>query len=148
MHLHADDFFHHVVGGYVEPWLPEAQEQNEAVMRAVFASSRSFWEDGYDVVLDGVVGPWFLPALQAAVPSEMPVDYVILLPELAVVQHRVASRPGHGFDDPDATRHMHEDFERVRLAWGRHVIDSSATTAEDVTDLVLAGVREGRFRLG
>jgi hypothetical protein len=148
VHLHADDFFHHVVGGYVEPWLPEARAQNEAVMRAVFASFVSFWHDGYDVVLDGVVGPWFVPALLAAVPSEMSVDYVILLPELRVLHARVASREGHGFRDQAATEHMHGDFARERSAWQRHVLDTSETTPDEVLAQVRDRLDEGALRLG
>ncbi len=147
VHLHADDFFAHVVGGYIEPWLLEAKAQNEAVMRAIFAALASYWEDGYEVVLDGVVGPWCLTSLDHRLPRRMPVDYVILLPTLETAQHRVATRTGHCFTDEAATAHMHQDFESARVAFERHVLDNTALAPAQVADAIRAAATSGRFRL-
>ncbi len=147
VHLHADDFFAHVVGGYIEPWLPEAKGQNEAVMRAIFAAFVSYWEDGYEVVLDGVVGPWFLPSLDHQLPDRMPVHYVILLPTLETVQHRVATRAGHGFTFQAATAHMHGDFQSARSSFERHVLDTTTLAPGDVIDAIRGEIPSGRFRL-
>jgi adenylate kinase family enzyme len=37
VHLESDSFFHFIRAGYVEPWKPEAHEQNTTVMRIVAA---------------------------------------------------------------------------------------------------------------
>jgi len=136
-----------VVGGHIEPWLPEAKAQNEAVMRTIFAAFVSFWEDGYEVVLDGVVGPWFLTGLDGRLPALMPVDYVLLLPDLKTVQHRVATRTGHGFTDEAATTQMYQDFESARSGFERHVLDSTGLTPAQVAEEIRDATASGRFRL-
>lgn len=146
-HLHADDFWQHVVAGYVDPWLPEAHAQNEAVMRAVFAAMSSFWQDGYAVVLDGVVGPWFLDALRRATPTGMEVEYVILRPALAVALERMASTRGHGMTDVAAATHMHRQFASVG-EHERHVVDSSLLTPEEVVATIGARRSARQFHLG
>ena len=136
LHLHADDFWHHLVQGYIEPWLPEAHQQNEAVMRAVLASATCFWRDGYQVVLDGVLGPWFLPTLWEATPRDMEIDYVVLRPTLADALERVQTRQGHGFRDEAATRHMYAQFQDLPEPYERHVVDTSQQSAESTTAMI------------
>ena len=136
VHLHADDFWHHLVQGYIQPWLEEAHQQNQAVMRAVLASAISFWQDGYQVVLDGVLGPWFLPALWEATPRDMEIDYVVLRPTLSDALERVQTRQGHGFRDDAATRHMYAQFQDLPEPYEGHVVDTSSLSAESATALI------------
>jgi predicted kinase len=147
VHLHADDFWRHVVGGYIEPWLPEARHQNDAVTRAVFAAMVSFWSDGYAVVLDGVFGPWVAETLKAAVPSAAGVDYVILRPSLTVVTERVESRVGHELKDMAAVTHMHGQFTMIEPMYERHVLDTSTRTPAEIVAAVQDGRTRGIFRL-
>jgi hypothetical protein len=135
--------FAHLVGGYIEPWLPQATVQNEAVIRAIFAAFASYCEDGFEVVLDGVVGPWFLTSLDHRLPSRMPVDYMILLPTLETAQRRVAGHTRHGFTDEAGTAHMHQDFESARAAFERHVLDSTALAPGRVADAIGAAATSG-----
>lgn len=147
MHLHADDFWHHVVVGYQQPWLPAAAHQNEAVMRAVLAAMASFWSDGYAVVVDGVIGPWFLDSLRAAGPGRIEVDYVILLPSLAVSLARVRTRTDHEMKDLAATEHMHNEFSCWLPEYERHVIDTSDMTPTEVVDEVVERRAQDVYRL-
>ena len=59
VHLHTDDFYTYVRKGFVAPWLPAAQAQNIAIMNALAASAAAFAVGGYEVLVDGIVGPWF-----------------------------------------------------------------------------------------
>ncbi len=136
VHLHADDFWKHLVKGYVEPWLPEAHKQNEAVMRAVLASATSLWRDGYHVVLDGVLGPWFLPSLWETTPLEMAVDYAVLRPTLSEALHRIRMRQGHGFRDEAAAARIHAQFRDLPAGYERHVVDTSGLSAERAAALI------------
>ena len=77
----------------------------------------------------------------------MPVDYVVLLPDLETVQRRVAERTGHGFTDASATTRMHQQFAAAGAGLERHVLDSTSLTPAEVLGAVQAGVQTGRFAL-
>jgi cytidylate kinase len=133
--VHGDDFFGYLRRGRVEPWLPEAHEQNRLVLQAAAAAAGRFATGGYAVVHDGVVGPWFLPDFAAASGlSEL--SYVVLLPPEEECLRRVATRTGHGFTDVDAARHMYRDFARAGLD-APHVLDLG-----DPPSAVVAAVRD------
>jgi hypothetical protein len=106
----------------------------------------SFWADGYAVVVDGVVGPWFLDVLRTSTPKLMTLDYVILLPALEVVVRRVGTRAVHPMRDLAATEHMHGQFAAIGDEYVRHVLDSSLTPAELVRQID-EGRTTGRFHL-
>src|SRR4051812_50171020 len=62
----GDAFFAFVSGGWVEPWLPDARQQNEVVLRAAASAAGRFVAGGDTGGFDGVVGPWFLPRFSGA----------------------------------------------------------------------------------
>ena len=63
VHIHNDDFYHYLSKGAIPPYLPESNEQNKVVMEAVFSAAESFAHNGYDVIVDGIIGPWFIGPL-------------------------------------------------------------------------------------
>jgi cytidylate kinase len=104
----GDDFFGFVRRGAIEPWLPEAREQNAAVIEAAATAAGRL--AGYcDVIYDGVVGPWFRDAFLEHSGLDR-LHYAVLLPPLTTCLDRVRTRTGHGFTDPAATEHMWRDF--------------------------------------
>ena len=40
--------------------LPESNEQNLIVIEAFLEAAKRYARGGYDVIVDGIVGPWFL----------------------------------------------------------------------------------------
>ena len=67
VHLHTDDFYdRYIKSGYILPWLPESQKQNETVTKAIAATAAAYAEGGYLTVIDGIVGPWFLAPFREA----------------------------------------------------------------------------------
>ncbi|WP_181725445.1 hypothetical protein [Nocardia gipuzkoensis] len=66
VHLTTDQFYRSIRSGFVLPFLPAAHRQNEVVIDAIVATVTTFARGGYDVVVDGIVGPWFLPPFRAA----------------------------------------------------------------------------------
>ena len=62
--IDGDGFFRSVRSGWIPPWRPEADPQNQTIIRAIGAASRPFAEAGYATIVDGVIGPWFLPVLR------------------------------------------------------------------------------------
>lgn len=65
--IRTDDFFHYLKKGAIPPHLPESNAQNGVVIEAFLETAKRFVRGGYDVYVDGIVGPWFLePWLGAA----------------------------------------------------------------------------------
>ena len=144
--VRGDDFFAFVSGGWVAPWLPEARQQNEVVLRAAAAAAGRFAAGGYTVVYDGVVGPWFLPLFTAATGLDG-LSYAVLLPSEPECLARVAARSGHGFTDADATRRMHQEFARAEVD-PRHVLADPAGPPAAVAGCILDRLDEGALRYG
>ena len=59
-HMHTDDFYHYLSKGEIPPYLPESNEQNLIVIEAFLEAAKRYARGGYDVIVDGIVGPWFL----------------------------------------------------------------------------------------
>jgi adenylate kinase family enzyme len=145
VHLHADDFWRCIRQGSLEPWLPAADEQNRTVIDVVAAAAAGYAKGGYQVVLDGVVGPWFLDRLLATLRSAgVRVHYVILRPAQAVAVDRAIGRGAGALTDPEPIQHMYREFSGL----GRYegcVIDSSRQSPEQRADAVMSAVRERRM---
>ena len=45
---------------YKRQHLPESQEQNLVVVEAFLEAAKRYAHGGYDVIVDGIIGPWFL----------------------------------------------------------------------------------------
>jgi ribose 1,5-bisphosphokinase PhnN len=136
----GDAFYGFIARGAVPPWQPDATHQNEVCTAAAGAACGRYAAGGFTVVFDGMVGPWFLPQFLAATGLDE-LAYVVLLPPEDVVVDRVETRVGHGFADISATRHMHGEFSRSRVA-DRHVIDNVGDqdeTVQTILDRLAAG---------
>ena len=109
----GDSFYDFLAAGAIEPWLPESADQNAVVAEAAARATGRFAVD-YDVIYDGVLGPWQLDAFMRAGEIEQ-LDYAVLLPPVEVTVDRVATRTGHLFTDESAARHMHAEFAAADL---------------------------------
>lgn len=78
VHMHTDDFYHYIHKGAIPPFLPESQEQNLIVIEAFLEAAKRFARGGFDVIIDGIVGPWFLEPWLKAVQDNYEVHYIIL----------------------------------------------------------------------
>jgi len=142
--LHLDsDLFYGFPATPVDPATPEAQAQNVTVMRALGRSARAFAEGGYDVFLDGVVGPWFLPLLREEL-HPAPLAYLVLRASEEDAVRRVRERDGPG---PSArVRLMHEAFGELGQYRG-HAIETSGRRRREVLAEAREGLGSGRFAL-
>jgi hypothetical protein len=61
----GDQFFGFLRAGFIDPWRPESDKQNEVVMQSAAAAAGKLVQGGITVVYDGVLGPWFVPAFLA-----------------------------------------------------------------------------------
>ncbi|MFC3079781.1 AAA family ATPase [Phenylobacterium terrae] len=145
-HMHSDDVYGYIVKGFVEPWLPASQHQNTVVIEALAASAVRFVRGGYLVVMDGVIGPWFLGPWRAAA-ADVPVDYAILFPSPAANLARFAARTDHPLQEEAVVPQMWAAFDAHRAGYERHILDTSGQTEAESLEALRAGLAEGRFRL-
>jgi adenylate kinase family enzyme len=147
VHLHSDDFFdRYIQGGYVLPWLPESQAQNETVTRVLVAAAFTYAEGGYFVVLDGIVGPWFLEPYRAASRERrVLLSYAVLRADAEASVRRVRERDSHGLR-VEVVRDLHRQFSELGELES-HVIDSSTSSAEELADEVRAALAAGHLAL-
>ena len=144
--IRGDAFYRFLDQGAVAPWLPEATDQNRAVIRASGAAAGQFVRGGYEAVYDGVLGPWWLPTFFEATELD-DLHYVILLPSPERCVHNVAAREVH-VDEP-ATRHMHDQFQRALTDMDpRHLLTDPPGSPEDTATELLSRYRQGLFAYG
>jgi cytidylate kinase len=143
LHLVADTFFR-FPAHLLEPITPESHTQNTTIMKALGRAAATFAEGGYDVFLDGVVGPWFLPTLLGEWDGVVRVEYVILQATLQEALARVRRRDGPATSA--RVYAMHAAFAAV-AGYARHVIETTGRTAEEVGAEYLERRRRGAFLL-
>jgi hypothetical protein len=126
VHLHTDDFYAWIASGFVEPWRPESLHQNTVIMDAIASVADRFADGGYDVVVDGIVGPWFLDPWRAL---DRPVSYAVLRPSHDEARARAAARVDHPLEDLDVVTQMHAALADLG-EHEHHAIDSTSLTPE------------------
>ncbi|MFE6869572.1 AAA family ATPase [Kitasatospora sp. NPDC057692] len=147
VHLHSDDFWHYIRQGRIAPYLPEAHRQNTVVLQVLASAAFGYAGGGYQVVCDGIVGPWFIDLFRTAAGEQgVPLSYVVLRPDRATTLERATGRTGDALTDPAPIRSLHNQFSGLG-AYEDHVLDSSDLTAEETADLVLQGIARGAYLL-
>jgi cytidylate kinase len=148
VHLTTDLFYRSIRAGFVLPFLPEAQRQNEVVVEAIVGTVATFARGGYDVVVDGIVGPWFLPPFRAlAEQDRLVMSYVVLRPRLDITLSRAKERVGEELKNVDAITGLHAAFTGLGGLEG-HVIDSGNLDLTQTVAEVRRVVVAGEHRLG
>jgi hypothetical protein len=123
------DVFYTFPAHAVAPVLPEAHEQNGAVIAAVSSAAAAFASRGYEVFLDGIVGPWFLPVVAAELASAgIPVEYVVLQVSLENALRRATSRTQPGSEA--VVRHMHAAFQQLG-EYASHALDTTDLSIDE-----------------
>ena len=92
VHMHTDDFYHYLSKGAVAPHLPESNAQNLVVIEAFLAAAKRFARGGYDVVVDGIVGPWFLEPWRRLAQEGYEIHYLVLRAGREETLRRAVSR--------------------------------------------------------
>jgi cytidylate kinase len=145
VHLHTDNFFEAIRSGFIAPWLPQSAPQNTTISRVIVAAAGAYAQGGYRVLVDGVVGPWFLEIHRTeAARIGVALDYVVLRPALEIAVVRARDR--HVGPLADYPPNIFEGFANLG-ALENHVIDNSAVAESEVIARIEAGLATGRFRL-
>jgi predicted kinase len=126
------------------PWEREGVvfENFKMIMRAMTASARHFERDGYEVILDFTIPPWYLDAIRALLVGK-PFDYVVLRPSEAVCAARAAGRAEGSIADYGPYRDLYASFD----GFERFTIADDAGEAPAVAARIRAGLATGTFRM-
>ena len=143
--VRGDAFYRFLDQGAVPAWLPEATEQNRVVIRASGSAAGRFASSGYEVVFDGVLGPWWLPTFLEATELD-DLHYVVLLPSADRCVENVTAREGRV--DERATRDMHAEFERALTSFAPQHVLFDPPNPEDAATEVLSRYRQGLVAYG
>jgi adenylate kinase family enzyme len=141
VHLHSDDFWHFIRQGHIAPYLPQAHHQNEVVIDVLVGAAFRYATGGYQVVLDGIVGPWFLdPFRTASTTLSVPLHYVVLRPDERTALARAAARGHEALTDPEPIRSLYQQFADLGEL-DKYALDSGNQTADETTSAVLERIK-------
>lgn len=143
VHVESDVFFR-FLAHRIDPSLPEASDQNSIVVRAYVAAALEYSAAGYDVYLDGVIGPWLLPLIRPMTPE---FEYVLLHAPLDVVLARGQGRADQASASQVLISRMHEQFSGIPAAFRKHVIQTDGKSIEEVANEFRVGRRSGAYTL-
>jgi chloramphenicol 3-O-phosphotransferase len=125
------DAFHGFVVHPISPVLPESQAQNTTISIAVARAARAYAEGGYDVFIDAVIGPWFLPTFARELRDLVsPVDYVVVRADLDTTLERATTRADADKFDVEGVRHMHAAFADLG-DYEAHVLETTGHGADE-----------------
>ena len=145
VHLRVDEFLFSVVGGWIDPWLPEAAHQNDAVGRATIAAAFQFVAAGYTVVIDGTIFPDAIDELAPACREHaVPLHYVVLRCPVDVARERAHAR-ADADPHPESAAVLRTRFEELG-SYERHAIDAAGPPA-DVATAVLTSFTSGALQV-
>ena len=143
VHLHADDFWHFIKNGAIAPYLPEAHEQNKVVVGILAKVAEGYASAGYFVIVDGVIGPWFLEPFKAL---RVPLHYIVLRPSLDVAIRRCRGRGGDTLTDPESITELYQQLSSLGEL-ERHVLRTNGHSAQETLSAVIGAVHSGAFHL-
>ena len=143
VHLPIDDLMAWIVRGWVDPNLPEAEAQNQAIGAVLAVSAMSFADDGYTTVVDGYLFPEGVEGLAGAcVARGLSCHYAVLTADLGICWARARSRgEGRWPLEYQPFAAVHARFADLELD-ERHVVEATGSP-EAVCDAVLAAFRAG-----
>ena len=146
VHVPTDAFYSAILSGYIAPWLAESHAQNVTVTRAIAAAASAYAAGGYAVIVDGVVGPWFIDHYrEAAAHAGADLAYVVLRPDRDTAVVRARDREEVPLADYPAG--LFERFGDLG-PYEPYAIDTTDLDVGAVADLVRNGLADRRFRLG
>ena len=142
VHMHTDDFFHYLSKGAIPPHLPESNEQNRVVIESFLEAAKRFARGGYDVVVDGIVGPWFLEPWRRLAREGYEVHYLVLRADREETLRRAVGRAKLSREmNVLLVETMWEQFADLG-AYERNAIDTTELTIREAVSAIQKKVAE------
>lgn len=136
VHMHTDDFYHYLCKGAIPPYLPESQEQNLVVIEAFLEAAKRYARGGYDVIVDGIVGPWFLEPWVKTAQENYEVHYIILRADKEETIKRAVGREKLDKEtNTELVEIMWEQFQDLDC-YETNVINTTDLSVEKIVSIV------------
>ena len=136
VHMHTDDFYHYLSKGAIPPHLPESNEQNLIVIEAFLEAAKRYVRGGYDVIVDGIVGPWFLEPWLKVAQGGYEVHYIVLRASKETTIKRAVKRTKlDGKTNMELVETMWEQFNNLGC-YEANVIDTTYLSVEKTVSLI------------
>lgn len=127
--------------------MPQAHRQNTIVIGLLADAAFDYAAGGYEVICDGIVGPWFIGVFRTVgATGGIGLHYIVLRPDQNTTLDRAAGRGDDALTDPEPIRAMHQQFSDIKAFEG-HILDATQLTPEDTAGSILHGLDEGAFLL-
>ena len=134
--MHTDDFFHYLSKGAIPPHLPESNKQNLVVIEAFLEAAKRYARGGYDVIVDGIVGPWFLEPWKALAQEDYEVHYIVLRASKKETMKRAVERSKlDRKTNIELVETMWEQFSGLGI-YESNVIDTTTFTIKDTVSAI------------
>ena len=134
IHMHTDDFYRYLSKGAIPPHLPESHKQNGIVIDAFLQAAKCFASSGYDVIVDGIIGPWFLEPWIQLSQNGFDVHYIILRASKEETLKRALERPKLNQEtNAELVETMWSQFSNLGRYEGHVIETSNLTIAETVS---------------
>ncbi len=148
VHVHTDDFYQYIRKGYISPWLDGSGDQNETMIESVVASTRRISQGGYEVFVDGVIGPWFLNPWIKLAEEGIDLRYIVLRPnEQATVMRATEREQKDSFPlNPEIVMKLWHSFSDLGQ-YESHAIDTSLQTIDESVALIQKKLLKDTFRI-
>ena len=133
VHVETDAFFRFIRSGYIEPWKPESQAQNQVAMGIAGAAAAAYADAGYFTVVEGIVLPrWFLAPLRDGLrQAGFRAAYAVLRAPLPLCLGRIERRDGAV--DAEAVTKIWTEFEDLGEL-EPHALDVSECSPEEAAN--------------
>ena len=132
VNMQTDDFYHYLSKGAIPPYLPESNEQNLIVIE----SAKRYARGGYDVIVDGIVGPWFLEPWKALAQEDYEVHYIVLRASKKETMKRAVERSKlDRKTNIELVETMWEQFSGLGI-YESNVIDTTTFTIKDTVSAI------------
>jgi predicted kinase len=124
------DLFYTFLAYPIHPALPASQQQNTAVIAATTRAAGALAAADYEVFMDGIFGPWFLPVIAQELNGvRAQVSYVVLSVTLDEALRRAGARAEPL--DESVVRQMHAAFTDLG-EYRKHALDVTKLTPDQV----------------
>lgn len=114
----------------------------QLIMRSMTAAAKPLARGGFNVLLDFSFPPEFIPGAQKIL-KEVPLNFVCLLPPIAVCATRAADRADGKIEDYSVYRSFYTLFQNTRAPQ----ITNGEANAAKIAELVTEGFTSNRFRV-
>jgi chloramphenicol 3-O-phosphotransferase len=143
--IEGDTFWSFLAKGRAKPTKKQLTRQPLTVMQAMMAATRPFTRNGYEVIVDFSIGPWFLPGVRPYL-RDAPLDFVVLCPSKAVCARRAADRKEGRMPDYGPYETMYDAFANA-ADFAQYTIRDDKMPVAKLAAYIRGAVAEGSFRV-